>query len=435
MRELVLNSIPLAYLGWSIGDSREKHALYFEYSLIMGPQKTHSGNIDLGEHHEQSLKRFFDWTLEYVGPPQSYEILGRTINPFYEVSGIRHSVIGRTFKIPKGIYKIDFVTVHPSEKERGPEIYLNENELPGEIRELVISIDELLWDFIRKALVQRFKLSEDTIPIHLKRHVFLAYRSTNEEGEQTAKKLGKFLKEKGMRVWYFPWKVRWADSITAREDQAIRDSFGAVICLTPDFFDGQTAKEEYRALSAKRRRDSDFRLGYLLVGCDHEVVPPFMQDYFGARIENADDPKFGLEATRIYRGLLGLPLEPSKKFEGIIESRRHERINYYTKVQAYLFFPKGTSEKDKNLEYHKENLHHRLIVNLKVNPPRAFFLTPESDGWKFIEEYPEKWVSEIVTSPNYSIDDPDFTKKWCEERGFVLKPWVAEKEDLTRKSS
>lgn len=303
-----MDDIPLASLGWSIGDSRDKHALHFKYSLEMGPQTSHSGNIDLGKH-EQSLKRIFDWSLDNVGPPRPYEILGKAITPFYEISGIRHAIIGDVFDIPEGTYVIDLVIVHPSEKEPGSRMYFTEGKLPADLRELLVSIDELVWDWIKKALVQRFKLSEDAIPIHLKKHAFLAYRFKNERGKQTARKLGKFLKEKGMAVWYFPWKVGWADSITAQEDQAIINSFGAVICLTPDFLDGQTAKEEYRALSAKRRRDPEFKLGYLLVGCDYEVVPPFMLDYFGARIENSNDPKFELEATRIYRGLLGLPLE------------------------------------------------------------------------------------------------------------------------------
>lgn len=112
-----------------------------------------------------------------------------------------------------------------------------------------------------------------------------------------------------MRVWYFPWKVGWADSLTDKEEEAISNSFGAVLCITPDFFSGPTAKEEYRALSAKRRKDSDFKLGYLLVGCDRRIVPAFMSDYFGAKVESVDDKNFLEEAKKIYRGLLGLPLE------------------------------------------------------------------------------------------------------------------------------
>lgn len=177
------------------------------------------------------------------------------------------------------------------------------------------------------------------IPTHPRKHVFLAYRSKNEKGRHAAKKLGRFLKEKGLSIWYFPRKVGWSDSITAKEEQAISDSFGAVICLTADFLDGQTAKEEYRALSAKRREDPHFKLGYLLVGCDYEVVPPFMKDYFGARIENIKDPKFKQEATKIYRGLLGLPLEPPE-LKGKVEpnSIGEGRTRRLARARARAFY-------------------------------------------------------------------------------------------------
>jgi hypothetical protein len=40
---MVSNDVPLSKLAWVIGNSREKHALYFEYSLIMGPKKKYNG--------------------------------------------------------------------------------------------------------------------------------------------------------------------------------------------------------------------------------------------------------------------------------------------------------------------------------------------------------------------------------------------------------
>jgi len=312
MRGSTLQDIPLDHLGWSIGDSREKHALHYNYSLERGPITTYTGNINLEKKHKQALKRIFEWALNEIGSPETYEILGKTISPFYEVSGIKRSIIGNTFGIPDNTCQIDLLLIHPSEQELGPTMLYNEKDLPAEINELLSLFDELLWDCIRKSLVQRFKLSEDSIPKYLKKHVFLAYRSNNKSGKKTARKLGKFLKEKGIRVWLFPWEVGWSDSITEAEEQAIRNSFGAVICFTSDFLNGQTAIEEYRALSAKRRRDPDFKLGLLLVGCNYDIIPPFMQDYFGAKIENYDDENFECEANRIYRGLFGLPLEPTE---------------------------------------------------------------------------------------------------------------------------
>lgn len=309
MSESTLKDAPFERLGWAIGDSREKHALYYEYRLEKGPRKRIRGNINLEKKHEQALKRIFEWALDENQSPQPYEILGKRIAPYYEVSEIRRSIIGSTFGVPENTIKIDLLVIHPSEQETGPSMNYNEKQLPIEINELLSLFDDLLWGWIRQDLVKRFKLTEDSIPTHWKKHVFLAYRSGNINGEKTAKKLGKFLIDKGIRVWYFPWKVGWSDSITDAEEQGIRDSFGAVICFTSDFPKGKTAREEYRALLAKRRWDPDYRLGILLVGCNYDMIPPFMRDYFGAKIESFNDQSFEVEAKRIYRGLFGLPLE------------------------------------------------------------------------------------------------------------------------------
>jgi hypothetical protein len=89
--------IPISKLGWVLGDSLEKHALYFEYSLAMGPTKTYNGNMDLRQ--EQSLNHFFSWILENVEPPKPYKIFGKTINPYFEIYEIRHAIIGSAFNI------------------------------------------------------------------------------------------------------------------------------------------------------------------------------------------------------------------------------------------------------------------------------------------------------------------------------------------------
>lgn len=158
--------IPISRLGWALGDSREKHALYFEYSLAMGPTKSYNGNIDILE--EQLLQHFFSWIMENVTPPKPYKILGKTIKPYYEIYEIRHAIIGNPFNIPSSQYVITLETVHPSEKEHGPSKSFNETDFPVEIREFLSSINVLLWDKVRKDLIQRFKLSGDEIPLHLK---------------------------------------------------------------------------------------------------------------------------------------------------------------------------------------------------------------------------------------------------------------------------
>ncbi len=95
-------------------------------------------------------------------------------------------------------------------------------------------------------------------------------------------------------------------------------------------------------------------------------------------------------------------------------------------VQAYIFFPIGTPEKNKTLKYHKSNFPHRLIVNSKTKPPTAYYLSTDSYCWKLINKYSNLWVSESDPSPY----DDNFTKKWIEQNGFILISRNAEKKDL-----
>ena len=96
-----------------------------------------------------------------------------------------------------------------------------------------------------------------------------------------------------------------------------------------------------------------------------------------------------------------------------------------------MFFPKGTPEKDKNLDYHKRHLHHRLIVNGNTKTPKAYYMTPDSYGWRFIETFPTFWVSEVVNEPNYKIDDPEFTEMYCRKEHYRLIKRVADKKHLS----
>ena len=105
-------------------------------------------------------------------------------------------------------------------------------------------------------------------------------------------------------------------------------------------------------------------------------------------------------------------------------------VEYIEGISAYLFFPPGVPREQQDLNYHKKHLHHRLIVNHNTRPPVAYYLTPDSYSWKFIEAYPQTWLSEVVKTENYSVDDPDFIKKWCDSKGYRLVPRSASKKDL-----
>jgi len=140
-------------------------------------------------------------------------------------------------------------------------------------------------------------------------HVFILYRSGNKLSEDSAKRLSEYLTQKNIKVCLFKKEVGWGDSITDFEEEAIDNAFATIICYTKDFKEGKTAAEEYRAVLAKRRRNPDFKVGLLLIDCNDEDIPPFMKDYFYAKIKNLQDEEFRRQAEIIYRGLIDLPIE------------------------------------------------------------------------------------------------------------------------------
>lgn len=109
-----------------------------------------------------------------------------------------------------------------------------------------------------------------------------------------------------------------------------------------------------------------------------------------------------------------------------------EEIEYIENVVGQLFFPSEVPKKDRTLEYHKTHLQHRLIVNYKVYPPKAYYLPTNSYGWKLIEKFPnDLWFSYIDPTPT----DDNFIQKYCNEKKFDLCPITAQKKHLLEKMS
>jgi len=143
------------------------------------------------------------------------------------------------------------------------------------------------------------------------KHTFIAYR---EPVENVARKLAEFLLKNKIKVWFFPWRVGWADSVTAEEEAGLENSFSGILIYYPSFMEGRTARQEYRALHAMKRLDDSFKIGILRVNCTRDEVPPFMLDSFDCYVESETDENFDAEAEKILRGLRGLPLESPPTF-------------------------------------------------------------------------------------------------------------------------
>ena len=114
-------------------------------------------------------------------------------------------------------------------------------------------------------------------------HVFIAYRSGNKSSEDATRKIKDYLQDRHIPVWFFENKVAWSDSITNKEE-AIENSFAAIICYTLDFLQGKIARQEYDALQARKRENEKFRLGLLLISCEHKDVPALSKDLWSLNL-------------------------------------------------------------------------------------------------------------------------------------------------------
>jgi len=155
-------------------------------------------------------------------------------------------------------------------------------------------------------LAKNITLEDSITKDRLSKHVFIAYKNNNILSKNTAIKVVDYLKIRKIPTWYYPTNVKWADSITKKEEEAIRNAFAAIICYTPDFLEGKTSTQEYNALMAKKREEPNFKVGLLLINCDKKDVPTLMKDSYYVKISNPNDPTFESIMNSIYHSIYEL---------------------------------------------------------------------------------------------------------------------------------
>ena len=299
-------TFPIKELGYRIslkGDGR--YQPLGAYELKVGAPGHISVPLD-EEEIQPLLPVLFEWAHKQFSPPPSYKVGTREISPEYSVNQIYRSTVGGVFGCEPNSIRMQQLVHHPTRKSPGSQIRMMDDSIPDEIKEIFKKIDEIMWRKTRNDIIDKYDFFPEDLPPYLKKHVFIAYRITHED---IARKLSVYLTEKGINVWFFPWRVGWGDSITDEENQGLSESFSGIIIYSPDFLEGKTAHDEYRALQAIKRERDNYKLGIVRVECSREEVPPFLLDYFDSKISSIDDELFDAEAMKIFRGLLGLPLE------------------------------------------------------------------------------------------------------------------------------
>jgi hypothetical protein len=266
--------------------------------------------------------------------------------------------------------------------------------------------DGRIWNLWWEELETQEK--EDTV----KWDLFICHAS--EDKAEIVRPLADALVKLGYRVWYDDFELRIGDSLRRSIDKGLIGSRYGLVVLSPSFFNKDFPQTELDGLAAREREGKK-----VILPVWHHVDEQYVKKYSPTLAD-----KF---ASKTLKGL-DVVVQDIQKVLG--PAKQKPDVEYIEELQAYLFFPEGTTGENITLAYHAKNLRYRLIVNLKTKPPKAYYLTPNSEGWKFIEKYPHRWVS--IISP-IELND-SFTKKWCDEKGFELKPWVAEKKDLTETS-
>ena len=110
-------------------------------------------------------------------------------------------------------------------------------------------------------------------------------------------------------AWFFPWEISWGESNTAAIDAGLARCSAGIVVFTPEFrpiVGSGWRSYEYGGLINKMI-NGGARVGYALLRGEHVDVPVAMQDHFYADFRNPE--LFGEEFVKVYRGLLGRPLE------------------------------------------------------------------------------------------------------------------------------
>ena len=194
----------------------------------------------------------------------------------------------------------------PSFEERLPSLQWPLHQLPSDVQEIVAALNAPVNDFALDRMLKQFEGAPEIsqIPQEL-RWVFISYKMDDEE---FARKLAKGLERTGVfHAFFFPWEVGWAESTRATIDAGLAKCGAGIVVFTPEFLArGGWSNYEYGGLINKKVAEGA-KVGYALLRGEHSDVPYALQDYFYADFR--DPNRFEAEFLKIYRGLLGRPLE------------------------------------------------------------------------------------------------------------------------------
>ena len=281
------------------------------YHLTEGAAFRREVQIQWNELSDDVRRRFTHlatWALDRIGPPDSYEMLGTTVTPTRALDVLHFPVFGAT-EVTANTLSCSTFDWHPDQKVAGPSCNWAEEDLPPEVQELARAFDEASWQLVRDQIARDFAEVVHDIPETSPPLVYIAYRDDRPDSFELAKRLNKFFIERRLRTFYAPWSIGWGAALfdRMRREMAIADA--AILCFTPNFLSGKTAREEYETFVEQLEAHPDFRAGLILMGVPYEDAPTEMAGRTNVSVENYDGD-FDKIALVIYRGVLGLGQQP-----------------------------------------------------------------------------------------------------------------------------
>lgn len=302
----------IAGIEWHLGwwDRAGGH-VDFEvwYRLAEGPKDPDPIKVswaELDPEIQRQLRHLIQWGLDQVPDGEEYSLFGKAVRPDTALDALHFPVFGKTKGRPNVLILSTWVW-HPNDKkERGPSLEWAEAELPPEIHELARSFDQTAWTLIKSRLVDDFGEDAPDVPPVCPPMAYIAYRDSNDDSKETAQRLSNFLRERGLRAFCAPFDIGWGRRLYEIMDRGMAHADAAVLCYSPDFLTGVTARKEFEFFCKRLEADRDFVAGLVLIGVDFEDAPEPFRDNLNSSLDGPEDPHFDDVAGTVYRGLLGL---------------------------------------------------------------------------------------------------------------------------------
>jgi hypothetical protein len=140
---------------------------------------------------------------------------------------------------------------------------------------------------------------------------YRAFISHNKKDSQIAQKIGSYLVENHIDVWFDRWSVYAGDSLTDEISKGIIASNVFILLASKNSMASKWVKEELKIALNRRIADQDFR--FITIKLDDCSLHPFLKDYLYIDFKNRR--KFKHVMNEVITSILQIDKKPRKSQE------------------------------------------------------------------------------------------------------------------------